>query len=244
MRTFKTRYGPKPPQTQQPQATAPPPLPPAHRTVRWDTVAAIASAIGAVASAAIAAYALLFFVHQEDIARNQLEATYQSNVYSKQVDSLAALQVALNNFQNSPLIDDLSIGQTMLYSATLNDDMIDKYQTSVIKDRDLLIETIPKISVAAEELALISPDPIRNTLGELFRLLYEIRATMFRYAIVKMHKDDVQNFSTDTRKLVDEVSSLQQDLERCFGDSLPHGYPLTEDRVKDCQLPSPHKRSR
>jgi hypothetical protein len=60
-----------------------------------DTIAACASAVGAIASAFVAVYALSLAQHQEDIARDQLQATYLSNLYSKQVDSLAALQASL-----------------------------------------------------------------------------------------------------------------------------------------------------
>ena len=39
-------------------------------------------------------YALLLGWHQEDIARGQLQATYLANVYSKQVDGLAAFNAS------------------------------------------------------------------------------------------------------------------------------------------------------
>jgi hypothetical protein len=69
--------------------------------VRPDTIAACASALAAVASAIVAAYALVFLSHQEDIAKQQLQATYLSNLYTKQVDGIAALQNATQEFETS-----------------------------------------------------------------------------------------------------------------------------------------------
>lgn len=65
---------------------------------RADTIAACASAIGAIASAIAATYALVFLSHQEEIARTQLQATYLSNLFDKQVDSLASLQATTAEF--------------------------------------------------------------------------------------------------------------------------------------------------
>ena len=56
-----------------------------------EAIAAIAGAIGAIASAVIAVYALVVLVRQEDIAKNQVRATFLSNLYTKQAEGFTAL---------------------------------------------------------------------------------------------------------------------------------------------------------
>ncbi len=65
-----------------------------------ETVAAVASAVGTIASALLAAYGVTFLSHQEDIAKQQLQATYLSTLYSKQVDSFATFAAALSDFDH------------------------------------------------------------------------------------------------------------------------------------------------
>src|SRR5260370_12143223 len=100
----------------------------AKRSIRWDTIAAIASAIGAIASAGIAAYALQFISRQEEIARNQVQATYLSNLYARQVDNFAALETALKEFYD----------ETYILRISPHPIDISKYQGDVIRNMGAL----------------------------------------------------------------------------------------------------------
>lgn len=84
---FVSRYKVSPASTAVPESGA--------RRVRWDSLAAIASALAAFASALIAWEALRYLPRQEDLVKAQVEATYLNNLYSKQVDAFAEFKTAL-----------------------------------------------------------------------------------------------------------------------------------------------------
>jgi hypothetical protein len=119
----------------------------AKRSIRWDTIAAIASAIGAIASAGIAAYALKFISRQEEIAQNQVQATYLSNLYARQVDNFAALETALKEFYDET--DILRVSSTSI-------DIV-KYQGDVIKNMAALDRAKSKLIVRWHAMNLVGP---------------------------------------------------------------------------------------
>src|SRR5258708_8683301 len=95
-------------QDEQIKPAPPPAVAKAHKA-RWyskvlepNTIATIASAIAAIASAFAAIVALLYLAHQEDTAKEQLRATYLSNLYTNQLKTFSPLPFAFPHFQSPP----------------------------------------------------------------------------------------------------------------------------------------------
>src|SRR5258708_1365434 len=120
-------------QDEQIKPAPPPAVAKAHKA-RWyskvlepNTIATIASAIAAIASAFAAIVALLYLAHQEDTAKEQLRATYLSNLYNKQVDSFGALQLAIRDFEDAAdrlHFDNPSMHMSNLGSVEIQDSQI------------------------------------------------------------------------------------------------------------------------
>jgi hypothetical protein len=72
--------------------------------------AAVASAIAAGFSAYAAIHTFSYLARQEELARQQLKATYLSNLYSKQVDIIAAAVAADSTFTAIVFINNYDLG--------------------------------------------------------------------------------------------------------------------------------------
>jgi len=135
---------------------------------RWkaDTVAACASAIAAIASAFVAAYALIFLSHQEDIAKQQVRATYESNLYSKQVDGFAALMTILNDLDKL-IVTDIGYNPRLSYEQHYRNFVGDKiidYKRLLTNGWKYIDQKQSQLLLATVQLALISPLSMRFTI--------------------------------------------------------------------------------
>jgi len=221
VRTLRARYPQKNPTTSTSRR--------GWRQIRWDTIAAIASAIGALASAAVAVYTLHISIYQQNIARDAVKATYQSNLYSKQVDQYANFRVAYRKVESSMM------GIVLLLHLPSDGEPLSTEEVLDIQGRvKETKEDMRNFLSAASRLIVLSPKSIQDTMYQ--------------------NTNEGQfNFDFATQKLPTGASSLGkyqeeiagghakldgwiEQLDACFGRSLVNGVPLTEESVEKCKL--------
>ena len=202
------------------------------RSMRTDTIAACASAVGAIASAFLAAYALTYVSHQEQIARDQLQATYLANLYSKQIENFAGLQSKLDKLWL------LSIRDQLLAPHINTAAEAENYRSTLGKNAFEYKEMHYQIITSVAALKLLTPRNFHSSL----QIAQETAATIY---------SEIESFLTlpykedSLKKFVDSIDpNLQLLLEwnevvsECVQVPLSQGITITEERVKACGIGS------
>jgi hypothetical protein len=194
------------------------------RLIRADTVAAIASAIGALASAFIAAYALLFLSHQEDIAQKQLQATYLSNLFAKQVDAVAAVQTELSEFYEKTAI---------LRRQPAAQDLT-KFQTEVTANLDAINHAHNNLVRALNVLSLISPDSLSQLSDEISSVTYKTLRQAGEFAQGDPTPERFAAFSHQMADAFGRINGWYLKSHKCFKSILAQGKTIANEEIQSC----------
>jgi hypothetical protein len=201
---------------------------------RAETIAACASAIGAVASAVAAIVALVFLQHQEEIARTQLQATYLSNLFSKQVDSLGSLMATISEF--TALVDHDKLYH-MIASAEFKDSDIDTYYNRVKEQYSRYDNMSSTIFAKTEALYILVPKSLKQVIGTAFDASRDITSNMKNFIEKKPTKETYFKFSEEMQGPVDQLDRF--DVE-CLRKILASGQPITDYNVTSCKASDEH----
>ena len=197
---------------------------------RADTIAACASAIGAIASAIAATYALVFLSHQEEIARTQLQATYLSNLFDKQVDSLASLQATTAEFSELVNHDQLVGIQNIDYDHARAGVINTYYKT--LKDQyskyDNMIYTM---DAKTEAVFLVVPESLLRIVQIPLNTSSKIASAVKEFTKGEPTKETFNAFAADVSKNLDALAQWQDLYLNCFRDILAGGKPMTANNV-------------
>jgi hypothetical protein len=205
--------------------------------LRADTIAACASAIGAVASAVAAIYALLFLSHQEEIARTQLRATYLSNLFSKQVDGLASLQGTLSEFVERVAHDQIFDATEHDAGDDISDADIEKYYNR-IKERYFRYDNvIYTIAAKTEAVYLVMPKSFAGVVERPKTASRNLTSSMKEFIEKKPTRAAFFTFAKDMRENVEQLDEWINTNVDCLRNILAGGQPITDGNVTPCITP-------
>jgi hypothetical protein len=195
-------------------------------------IAACASAIGAVASAVAAIYALVFLYHQEEIARTQLQATYLSNLFTKQVDSLASLQATLSEFFEMLFHDQML--DMIDNETTHNADDITKYYNHLKERYPTYDKMIYTISAKTAAVYLVVPKSLGKVVEIPLAAFKKITKTMREFIEGEPTKETFDRFGKDMREKLDTLGQWLDIYVDCLRNILAGGQPITVGNVTPC----------
>lgn len=202
--------------------------PPALGRRRWrtSTVAAVASAVSAALSAAVAAGALCFSLEQANIAEQQLDATYLSNLYNGQLKYLSSLNKSVikltNMVRDDHILDDNSHGPGELNS----------FQDRMVMKEELYIKAHSEVFSSLRGAQFILPREVQTELtsatGYSANILEAIRA----FSATTPTQESWLRF---TSKIGDAQAQLGHwnKIATCLGDALATGRPI-QAPIKGC----------
>ena len=200
-------------------------------------IAVVACAIAAVASGGAAIVALIYSNQATKIAENQLQATYLSNLYNKQVDGITALSSATNQVTSS---DYFLYTQTIrIYPERISN--IKDLQTGVKKSgADFNQRQLSSYFSAAHAVGLVSPLPLAMYMRFPITKLEDAMKAFNEYIVSLPTLDNLQHFSSLSNTAFDAFLESNQNIERCGQAVLPKGTPITEERLaqKECSFVS------
>jgi hypothetical protein len=196
-----------------------------EKRVRWETVAAIASAIGALASATVAIPALLLAKHQEDIAKDQVRATYLSNLYSKQVDAVASLENSISTFQV------YAAEHGLFCDRPVSGKVFKKIQPDAVREYSRLLENIGQ---SQSVLSFTVVPPFAAYVAVPYALMSDLvqKSTDF---VAKNGNDDGYNKLCNNNQVdLRELDNWRLKFSQCVQPIFVEGSNLTEDRLRVC----------
>jgi hypothetical protein len=190
---------------------------------RPEIIATVAAGIGALASAVIAAITLSFLSSQE-------KATYLSNLYNKQVDTLAGVETAAFEFMNLVYADHL-IRPTR---AEIGD--LAEFQKKLIARNGEYQKADYKITTARLSLALVAPKALDQAIG-----LPETTASNIIEAIREFEKaspteETLNHLLQKVRESEAIVNDWDETVLACLEEYLPEGMPLDNGRIDKCHM--------
>jgi hypothetical protein len=194
--------------------------------MKTDTFAAYTSAVAAIASAVVAIFALVEAQRQEDIAKQQVQAAYLSNLYSRQTDAYGTLMVSVIDFMNT-------IGQ---------DDNIDKLDPTHAKvSMSNQLHDFSSYQLALQEklvaARIVSPDSLEPQLILLSREAQYIKDIVSKYsALAAPSVEDLKAFASD---FSNEVTTFHYSLTRVLGCVKPlllSGQSLSTKSSETCKF--------
>jgi hypothetical protein len=198
----------------------------AKRSIRWDTIAAIASAISAIVSAGIAAYALSFLSRQEEIARNQLQATYLSNLYARQVDNFAALETALSEFYE----------QTGVLRISSAPKEIAKYQGDVTSNMDAFHRARSNLIRRWHAMNLTAPRSFNRVADEVSIVTNEILERASEFVQAEATQERFNAFNEEMKEGFRRLDAWYTQAPECVRNIFIKGYTITDEGLADCKF--------
>jgi hypothetical protein len=208
------------------QTTSPNPI--REAKMRAETSAAVASAVAAVASAAAAICALIFLSHQEEIARSQLQATYFSNLYSKQVDSTGALEASILEFYEQTKILHDAFPPDYAY--------VRDFQSELRKNSDNYHKAQRIVVLRAKQTALVMPKSFGALSDHLSSMMYDLLGFADKFATSEPEKDKLESFATAMNEAFGRLSSWYDQVPECLHRSFVRGSYVTEESLLACNL--------
>jgi hypothetical protein len=192
--------------------------------MRMDVVAAVASAVGAVASAIVAIYALSYLAPQEEIARGQLRATYLSILYNKQVDGFAALEVSVLNF----LVKAQKLRAPSVAVANNISRLSSNEWAQLIKEalsgRD---EFATDVKLKTTSVALVFPDALRDAITVPSRAVNEIMWEADTFSRSAGTDQDFSRYASSTDTNFSELDQWIKKMPDCVQSIFGRGAPIT-----------------
>lgn len=222
MRTFQTRYGSKA-------------ILHRYKTIRWETVAAVASAIAAIVT-------LVYLARQEAVLKQQVNATYLANLYTEQIHSIAAMEAALREVSRSSYIEYLQEEIFGLTKQDLSVDELSSYQADLKKrylpwSMDKLIGSSQLID-KAQEVKLLTPALFGKAVDTKIQALHLMNInTLIVLSDEPLTTEGFTKFVTAERGLFVKFTHGLGKLVSCTHKILASGVPLTEDsQFNQCDL--------
>ena len=206
------------------------------RRVRWcsrvlepNTVATIASAIAAIASAVAAIVALIYLAHQEDTAKEQLRATYLSNLYTKQVDSFGALELAIRDFED--VADRLHFDHG---SGNVHMDNLDQYHSNVVKEFETYRKSARAVWDKVETLLLVTPKSFEQIISAPGHNTNVISVAAYHFTLQPPTQETLNSLVKDASVSYKLLNQWKQSIPNCVQAIFVQGSPIKENDAKTC----------
>src|SRR5258708_1308557 len=220
-------------QDEQIKRATPPAVAKAHKAgwyskvLEPNTIATIASAIAAIASAFAAIVALLYLAHQEDTAKEQLRATYLSNLYNKQVDSFGALQLAIRDFEDAA--DRLHFDNPSMHMSNL-----DQYHSDVVKEFDTYRKSARVVWDKIETLLLVTPKSFEQIISAPGYNTTFISNASYHFTLQSPTQETLNSLVNDTSKAYKFLNQWKHSVPKCIQAIFIQGSPIKENDAKTC----------
>jgi hypothetical protein len=201
---------------------------------RWDTVAAVASAIGAIASAAVAIYALRYASNQEEIARKQLQATYTSNLYSRQIDNLAALDAELVKFVDGQYKTKELMERPTVTSQLTSDILRGVLERAKSYDKEEYVSLFQRSTA----LSLVMPGgDIKNAIFlPTLAVLTEVNVITTILESETLEPEKMLELASTMRSTSAKIYDWRAHVLGCLSSPLSNGIPVPRDQISKCHL--------
>lgn len=203
------------------------------RKTRWRTWfnANTVIAAGTIASVIVATFAVVSAKHAENIATEQVNAAYFSNLYSKQVEAYASLFFQINDFRTQFIRSEDIIAS----DDTQNDpEMIRK----ILHERKpAYLQQVYQVMGKIISAKLVSPKELEKPLQDILDEVANMRSTIKNYA----DKDsptatDLAKFKQDFEDQARTLKASYEQLTAFVHSILIGGRPLSEDTIRSCAL--------
>jgi hypothetical protein len=221
----------------EPKIPAPPSGVTKERSAGWyatmlepSTVATVASAIAAVASAIAAVVALIYLAHQENTAREQLRATYLSSLYTKQVDSFAALELSIRDFED--VADRLHFDDAGSGNVHLSD--LNQYHSDVVKEFDAYRKSARTVWDRVEVLRLVTPKSLEQIISAPGIYINSISVKAYDFTVQAPTQNTFDSLMKDTSVAYKLLNQWKQSVPKCIQTIFIQGTPITADDAKTC----------
>jgi hypothetical protein len=184
--------------------------------------------MGAIASAVVAAYALVFLSHQESIAQQQVKATYLANLYTKQVESIAALQAAFNEFDHT--------AYSVKAMAAVLDPVSDvpAFQSELKALQGAPFTKLNEVNIKRNSVTLITPKSFSAAVLDLDITYSGYEATIVTFLQGPSTEQASKQFSEQLRKIVDDIERKSNFVWGCASKILATGRPIDESTMSEC----------
>jgi hypothetical protein len=205
------------------------------RSIRAETIAAVASAIAAVASAIVAAYALVFLSHQEEIAKKQVRATYLTNLYNKQVDSFAALETALSKVEASSA--GLHIRRLYLRKQ-LDDSFQNLYKEALSAGYEQFNSDLDVLAAKTDELSLVTPETFTQIAQQPIKRYLAIRDEVSGFLLASQSLDAFHALQASIEIHQANLALWKKYVIPCARRILAKGNPIISQELDHCEMPA------
>jgi hypothetical protein len=190
--------------------------------------AAVASAFAAFISIGAALTALIISLHQEAISRDQLRATYLSNLYTKQVEAISALE------KGFPLFSRFSQEHGGLYC---NADTADLFLRKYASNSKAYTKLFADISDLTDALTYVVPDQLANFVNYPRTTIALTLSNAARFVGTKStNVDDYRQFCGENDAHRTELHRKRTELFWCVQPVFQQGKPISKDALADCGM--------
>jgi hypothetical protein len=200
-----------------------------QKVLEPNTVATIASAIAAIASAVVAIVALIYLARQEGVAKEQLRATYLSNLYTKQVDSFGALELAIRDFED--VADRLHFDYG---SSDVHMDNLDQYHSKVVKEFEIYRKSARTVWDKVETLLLVTPKSFEQIISAPGRNTNVISVAAYNFTLQPPTQEALNSLVKDASVSYELLNQWKQSVPKCIQAIFIQGSPIKESDAKTC----------
>ncbi len=207
--------------------------PSTEQSTRWRTWvnANTVIATGTIASVVVAIFAVISAKHAENIATEQVNAAYFSNLYSKQVEAYAGLFFQINDFRTQFIRSEDIIAS----DDTQND--LEMIRKTLHERKPAYLQQVYQVMGKVISAKLVSPQALDMPLQVILDEVANMRSTIKDYA----DRDnptaaDLAKFKRDFEEQARTLKTSYEQLTTCVHSIFIGGRPLNEDTIKSCAL--------
>jgi hypothetical protein len=203
-----------------------------------DKLSAIASALAAVASAVAAIVALSYSQRLETIAdtqitiaKTQINATYLSNLYTRQTTVFSDLFVAVTDFRTGFISPEDQIVDSN------SNDTPDEVKANLIQRTPLYDSSRNDIIHHVVSARLVSPRNIEPSLEHMIQGVTDLRSLISTYTHnTVVSNDELQRFRNMFRERENLFATQYIELRDCVRSIFMDGHVLDASTVGNCRL--------
>jgi hypothetical protein len=204
---------------------------PPRKSLNYNVIFTIANAVAAIASACAAIYALTVASSQVRVAKEQIDATYLSNLYTKQIDGIGSFETAIDKFTlflDRDALIDISIVPTL--------DLATQIQSVMISHRNEYLDVYIQVTDDGNVLKLILPKLLHKHLDYGPKTIRDFLLTVTEFEKTKVSNASVKSFSEGASRFRASSLKWHDQFFKCMHDMLDGGKPVTQDLAKKCNF--------
>jgi hypothetical protein len=195
----------------------------------FNVIFTIANAVAAVASACAAIYALTVASSQVQVAKEQIGATYLSNLYTKQIDGIGSFETAIDKFtlflERDALIDSPIV---------LPLDLARKIQSVMKSHQKEYLDIYTQVTYESNVLKLTMPMLLHKQLDYGVKTIGDFLFSITEFEGNEVSDTSVKSFSEGASRFLTSSHTWHDQFFKCMHDILQGGNPVTAAAAKAC----------